>query len=113
MSNGWQCADVVRYHNLKTDRRLLECWFAKLSGREMAPRGRPPKCDWEAAADALKIECEKQGCVPPDRDGPKGWKTKADVERWTATLLAARKEKVEETAIRVHVSEILGGLRGK
>jgi hypothetical protein len=72
--------------------------------------GRPPSADWDIVADALKKEFENRGF--PEH-GNQGWQTKADVEKWVADFLQARKETAGDTAIKDHVREIIEKLKAE
>jgi hypothetical protein len=81
---------------------------AILRGR--TKRGAPPKVDWELAKDAFRLEVKKRGGLPnPDHDD-NDWRRQADAERWVADFLDARGERVSESVIRTHVSEMLSSI---
>src|SRR6202040_2285965 len=67
--------------------------------------GRAPSADWDALQCAIGVECRVYGYIPPDSDGPPGWKIQADVEKWAAKFLIQRGENATESTIRVHVKQ--------
>ena len=82
--------------------------------RKRAPAsrlGRAPAADWDALQCGIGVECRKHGYIPPDSDGPLGWKTQADVEKWAAKFLTSRMENASESTLREHVKEALLSLK--
>ena len=82
-------------------------------GSLRAKPGAPCATDWVAFEEALAVECREKGCVPPDREGPKGWQTQADVVRWTHDWLSDRGDNASESTVKAHVSTALTALNGQ
>jgi len=78
-----------------------------INGPRRAKPGAPHATDWAAHAAAVAYECKTRGSVPPDPEGPKGWRTKADVERWTHDWLACHGDKAAPSTVQAHVNEAL------
>ena len=73
-------------------------------------RGRRPRIDWDVIELALSQEIKTRGFPDDDNDDPK-WRCLADVERWAVELLKDRKERVEESWLRVKVSGMLNRIK--
>lgn len=78
---------------------------------QRSTRGRKPAANWDALEDAIRFECNRLDCTPPDADGPQNWRTQADVERWAADFLQDRGEGVSESTVRGYVRKILHAIK--
>ncbi len=67
--------------------------------------GRPPVLDWDAIEAAVHVEIGKRG--KPSSENVKGWQTNADVCRFVADLLEARKEHAADSTIKERVNAML------
>jgi len=78
-----------------------------------ARKGRPPSVEFDVFVRALEIECDNRGTIPPDDDGPIGWRIKADVERWATDWFDDRQTSVSESTVRKHVTNALKIIEGR
>jgi hypothetical protein len=67
--------------------------------------GRRPGADWDAVAEALRLEVQRRGMFGPDNDAD--WRLQADVERWVSSILEDRNEAAAESTVRDRVSKML------
>jgi hypothetical protein len=109
----WRLHDVADWENGTMvgpgDSRLFSVHAGK--AQTNVNRGAPPKADWDAVDEAIRQEVETRGL--PERDGEKGWKTQADVERFVFEFLDARKEPVGASTVKLRVQMALRKLREK
>jgi hypothetical protein len=66
--------------------------------------GAPPAADWPEIEKALEEEIRLVGF--PSKDGPKGWRSKADVVRWVEEKLS-NDEEPGKTALKENVNRML------
>jgi hypothetical protein len=90
------------------ERGHFEIWLRMTAGQGASyRRGRPEAADWGLVEGLLHEKCDKEGGVPCP-DNPKGWRTQADAMRYTRDdILRSRREKVEDTALKGRVREML------
>jgi hypothetical protein len=74
-------------------------------------RGRPPAVDWELVKQQLFKKCDEENGVPSIEIGD-GWRVQADAEEFVEALPIVGK-RVQKTAIRAHVSEMLREYQGR
>jgi hypothetical protein len=75
-----------------------------------AQGGRPPAADREAVKLVVEAEIKRRGGFP-ERDGEKGWRTKADLVRFVHGVLADRGESAGDSTVGRYVTTILEELR--
>ncbi len=73
--------------------------------RDRQQGGRPTVADWDAIEDLLRQEIKQRG--PPNRENEKGWRNKADVNRWVDGVLEDREETAAPSTIRDRVNAML------
>ncbi|QDW38968.1 hypothetical protein FFI89_018540 [Bradyrhizobium sp. KBS0727] len=73
-------------------------------------RGARPKADWDVFELALRQRIEQRGFPDEDNDCS-DWRFKADVERWGAEFLEARKEPIKEARLREKVTLLLDHIK--
>jgi hypothetical protein len=72
--------------------------------------GAPPAADWPEFEKALEEEIDLIGF--PAKDGPKGWRSKADVIRWIEARLGPDEEP-GKTALKENVNRMLENIKNR
>jgi hypothetical protein len=96
----WDASTIQLGH-----RTLIGVRITLNEARDRQQGGRPTVADWDAIEDLLRLEIEKRG--PPNRDNEKGWRIKADVNRWVDGVLENREESAAPSTIRDRVNAML------
>jgi hypothetical protein len=67
--------------------------------------GRTPRLNFEDLLCSFNKESETRG--PPDEDGPAGWQTQADVERWVMFWASEKRTPIAEVTARRYARRLL------
>jgi hypothetical protein len=67
--------------------------------------GRLPEVNMDALQCAFDIECNERG--PPDKNGPKDWRTQADLARWILNWSVDRKQEISHPTAKRYAKKLL------